>query len=87
VRHRLVLTHPELWPYWPFLPLVRRDAEGQTLGVLFDARGVCGLTGYSATVYLTCLFTLPSTLEAFLALPREVFDTTDELVERGWRID
>lgn len=86
-RQRHYLTNPALWPCWPFLPLVRRSERGQELGVLFDARGSCGLTGYSATVILCNLFTLPPTLAELLASPREVFDTVEELLDNRWRID
>lgn len=86
-RQRRMMTTPASWPQWPFLPVIRRGDCGLQLGVLFDARTVCGLTGYSTTVFLTCLFVLPRTVAEFLRLPREVFDTTDELLARGWRID
>lgn len=77
-----------LWVTWPFLPLVRRRTDGRTdFGVLFDAQTVCNLTGYRCTVWLTNLFTLPRRLDHFLALPKEVFDTFDELVAAGWRVD
>jgi putative exporter of polyketide antibiotics len=86
-RHRLTLSTPAAWPVWPFLPVVRRTRGDEELGVLFDAFGLCRLTGLSASVFLTNLFTLPPTLSALLALPREVFDTVDELVAAGWRVD
>ena len=86
-RHRLILATPPLWPAWPFLPLVRRRTGEEELGVLFDLYEVFGLTGHSATVWLTNLFTLPPTLSDFLALPKEVFDTADEVVAAGWRVD
>ena len=57
------------------------------MGVLFDARHVCGLPGFSATVFLTNLFDLPQDLHQFLALPREAFDSAEELAESGWRVD
>ena len=82
-----MLASPVLWPTWPFLPVVRRRAGCQELGVVFDARGACGLTGHSATVYLSNLFALPSTLSDFLALPREVFDSADELADGLWEVD
>ena len=50
-RHLLLITTPALWPAWPFLPVVRRTPGAEDLGVMFDARGVCGRTGYSATVF------------------------------------
>jgi hypothetical protein len=88
VRHRLVLATPAAWPVWPFLPVVRRrDGADEELGVLFDAVRAVGLTGFSATVFRTNIFTLPPTLAGLLALPREVYDTADELVAAGWRVD
>ena len=86
-RHRRVMACPAAWPVWPFLPVVRRCRGDEELGVLFDAVRVAGLTGYSATVWLTNLFTLPPTLAGLLELPREVYDSADELVAAGWRID
>ncbi len=87
VRHRLVVSTPATWPVWPFLPVVRRCRGEEELGVLFDAFGLCRLTGLSASVFLTNLFTLPPSLPELLALPKEVFDTPDELVAAGWRVD
>ncbi|WP_143393498.1 hypothetical protein [Fimbriiglobus ruber] len=72
---------------WPFLPVVRRDRGAEDLGVLFDARGVCGRTGFSATVFRTNLFDLPPTVDRLFALPREVFDSGEDLVRAGWRVD
>jgi hypothetical protein len=47
-RHLLFVSTPALWPAWPFLPVVRRTGMQEELGVLFDARGVCDLCGYSS---------------------------------------
>lgn len=87
VRHLRVITTPPLWVAWPFLPLVRHTDGGTKLGVLFDARGAVGLTGYSATVFRANLFALPGTLAALLALPRDVHDTAEDLLAAGWRLD
>ncbi len=86
-RQRLFIASPHLWPAWPFLPLIRRREDREELGVLFDARGVADLCGYRTTVIRTNLFDLPETLAALLALPREVFDSGDELIAAGWRVD
>ena len=51
-RHRRYVAAPARWSAWPFLPLVRRTSGAEELGVLFDARGACGLCGYSSTVFL-----------------------------------
>lgn len=85
-RTVLFLCTPALWPQWPFLPVVRRTAAGEELGVVFDAR-TARLTGRHATVYFCNLFLLPPTLDAFLALPREAFDSAEELADGGWRVD
>ena len=85
-RTLLFLTRPALWPAWPFLPVVRRTRGREELGVVFDARAA-GLTGYSATVFVTNLFMLPPDLSAFLALPHETFDTAEELISDGWLVD
>jgi len=86
-RQRLMMTTPSAWPLWPFLPVLRRSDRGLELGVMFDAREVCDLTGYSAAVFRTSLYFPPMTLAEFLNLPREVFDTCEELLHAGWRVD
>lgn len=77
---------PALWPAWPFLPLVRRTKGHLELGVMIDSRSL-GLTGRSATVFLTNLLQLPATLNEFLGLPHETFDTAEEIAASGWLVD
>jgi hypothetical protein len=84
LRQLVVLREPRLWP---FLPVVRRDPGRPAEGVLFDARRLAGVYGYSATVFRTNLFALPPTEAALLALPREVYDTPEEVYAAGWRVD
>jgi hypothetical protein len=87
-RNLHFLTQPRLWPAWPFLPLVRRlQGRDEEYGVLLDALGACNLAGYSATVFLSNVFLLPNTLDAFLALPHETFDTPEEIFDAGWTVD
>ena len=81
------LTCPTRWPLWPFLPVVRRGGNGLDLGVLFDAGRALDVTGYSATVFRVNLFLIPRHLEALLALPKETFDTAEEVLAAGWRVD
>jgi hypothetical protein len=87
-RSLLFIERPKLWPHWPYLPLVRRNSGvEEEYGVMFDALGFCGMPGYSATVFLTILFEMPNTLSGFLALPKEVFDEKEEIVNAGWSVD
>jgi hypothetical protein len=87
-RDLLFFTTPRLWPTWPYLPVVRRrPGKEEELGVLCDVRGRDGPCGYDATVFVGNLFLLPDTLEELLALPKEVFDTPEEVFAAGWRVD
>jgi hypothetical protein len=87
-RNLLFFTQARLWPTWPFLPLVRRrPGQEEEYGLLFDAKTVCGLLGLSATVYLCNFFLMPRTLDAFLALPRETYDTAEEMADAHWTVD
>ena len=88
LRDLIYFRTPSLWKTWPYLPVIRRrpDAE-MDCGVLYDFQGTSGLCGYSATVFITNLFTMPRTMETFLALPKEVFDTPEEIGEAGWVVD
>jgi hypothetical protein len=45
-----------------------------------------GVYGYSATVFRANVFCLPAH-DALLTLPREVFDTAEEVYAAGWRVD
>jgi hypothetical protein len=87
-RNMLFFTRSNLWPTWPFLPLIRRCPGQQVeFGLLYDARGVSSRTGYSATVFRCNLFCVPQDENSFLALPKEIHDTPEEVFESGWRVD
>jgi len=87
-RSVVFMATPTLWPLWPFLPLVRQRAGGVVeLGVLFDALHACGLPDFSATVWLTNLLGVPRRVADLLALPRQTFDSPEEVAEAGWRVD
>jgi hypothetical protein len=85
-RTLLFLTTPALWPQWPFLPVVRRTRGVEELGVVFDSRAA-GLTGFSATVFHSNLYLLPPTLARFLELPRDTYNSAEELIASGWAVD
>ena len=86
-RHLWLVTTPAAWPAWPFLPVVRLARGAVELGLMFDARGLCGLTGYSAAVFACDLSAVPPTVDELLALPREVFDCGEDVIRAGWRVD
>jgi hypothetical protein len=83
-----MMARPQQWPRWPYLPVTREVGNGELeLGVLYDAWGVSYRTGFSATVFRANLLLLPPTEGELLALPRDVYDTLDELLDAGWRVD
>jgi hypothetical protein len=87
-RDLLWMSTPALWPQWPILPVVRRHPDGDfDTGLMYDTRGATRLAGLAATVFIGNLFQLPRTLDEFLALPKETYDTFEEVVAAGWRID
>lgn len=57
------------------------------LGVLYDFAHTSGRTGFGATVFLCNFFLLPDTEDQLLELPREVFDTPEEMTAAGWAVD
>ncbi len=77
-RDLLYFSRPDLWPLRPFLPVMRYPVSGPPeYGVLYDAVHASGIYGYSSTVYLTNLFTLPPTEAQFLALPHQSYDSPE----------
>jgi hypothetical protein len=87
-RDLLFFRTPRLWTTWPFLPVVRHSPDREVeCGVLYDCWTVARRGGYSATVFKTNLFLLPRTEDEFLALPKEVFDSAEEIAGAGWRVD
>ena len=88
IRNLLFLSTPRLWPVHPFLPLIRRKEGGEEdCGVLYDLFGLKGVTGYGATVILCNIWLLPPTEPELLAMPREVYDSAEEVYDAGWRVD
>ncbi len=87
-RDLFFFTHPEHWPTWPFLPVVRRQGDGELeCGLLYDILHLSGRTGLSSTVFLTNIFLMPKNEIDFLALPKETFDTPEEMAAAGWCVD
>jgi hypothetical protein len=88
LRNLVFFRTPKLWDVWPFLPVMRRRPGSEMeCGLLYDAKEQSGLLGYSATVFVCNLFLLPRTLDEFIALPKEVYDTPEEVYDAGWRVD
>jgi hypothetical protein len=87
-RDLLYFTRPDLWPWRPFLPVKRYPTSGPPeYAVMYDAVHVSGTYGFSSTVFITNLFTRPRTEAKFLALPRHVYDSPEELADDGWLVD
>jgi hypothetical protein len=89
-RNLLFMANPRLWTVWPYLPLVRRPGKGgedYECGLLCDLQGWRRLSGFRCTVFLTNLFLLPESPDQILDLAKETFDTFEELLAAGWRVD
>jgi hypothetical protein len=87
-----VMGCPKAWTHWPFLALVRENAEGYRgldYGLLIDIFHATkwGLSGYSSTIFLCNFYAKPEEWNEILALPKEVFDTLEEVYSAGWKID
>lgn len=83
-----VIARPNLWIMWPMLPVTRQTGAGLEIGTLLDTRAM-GLTGYSSTVFNVNVYDLPDgvTFCDVTALPKEVYDSAEEVVVAGWIID
>lgn len=87
-RDLLFFTTPELWPLHPFLPIVRYKPAGEMdYGVLYHRRDESRNGDKATTVYLTNLFTLPTTEAELLASPNETFDSIQAMAQAGWVVD
>jgi hypothetical protein len=87
-RNLTIMSDSTQWPVWPFLPLIRTNADGEVeCGLMYDCWEMDQQPGYSATVFLANLFQIPPTQSEFFELPKCVYDTLEELLADGWRID
>ena len=87
-RNLLFFTTPSLWPNWPYLPLVRRrKGQEEEYGVIVDAMSAFDVAGYSSTVFASNLFEIPDRFDQITQLPKETFDTPEEIFSAGWRVD
>jgi hypothetical protein len=65
----------------------RRPGAEEECGFLYDARGKSGTFGYSCTVFLENFILRPTTEAGILNLPRETYETVEEVFEAGWTVD
>ena len=88
IRNLLYLTTPSLWAHWPFLPLMRRtEGQEEEYGVLCDLMGMAQMPGFSASIFKSNLFCMPTNVNDILALDKEAHDTAEEVYDAGWRVD
>jgi hypothetical protein len=87
-RDLFFMRNPAHWTTWPYLPVVRHKSGGDPdLGVLYDFAHTSGRTGFGSTVFVANFFLLPDSEEELLALPKEIFDTFEEMAAAGWAVD
>ena len=79
---------PSAWETWPYFAVVRHRPDGEMdCGVLYDFTHSSRRTGYGCTVFLCNFFQVPDTEDELLALPKEVFNTFEEMTAAGWAVD
>ena len=78
---------PQTWPSWPILAMVRETDDDFDVGFMYDLFHHVDIAGYSATVFVHNALDVPTHLGAILALPKEIYDTPEEIVTAGWRPD
>jgi hypothetical protein len=87
-RDLFFFRSPSQWPTWPYLSVVRhKPGDEMDVGVIYDFAHTSSRTGYGCTVFLCNFFCLPATEDELVALPREVFDTFEEMSVAGWTVD
>ena len=62
-----------------------KPGQEDELGIFYDQLSKKDSPAHDNTVYLANLLLLPPTEPEFLALPKEVFHSTEEVYEAGWR--
>ena len=81
-RDATLIRHPGSWPGWPYLPLTKAipNADKQ-LGTMLAGEG------YGSTIFLVNMYSMPRNKEDFDGLPRKVYNSAEDIVLDGWKID
>ena len=74
-----MMSNPDAWPVWPFLPLIKNDGGDRlgTAGFIFNNPNV------KFTVFFGNVF-MPPDLKT---CPKEVYKSFEEILQAGWRVD
>jgi hypothetical protein len=76
-----MMQHPETWPRWPFLPLIRHTKGLKPFGeegLLYDDRA------NQFTVYFANLYLLPKNLAACAS---KAYLSYEAILADGWEVD
>ena len=80
---RMLVGNFDNWPVWPILPMrneIEKDKGSHRLGVMTEE------DTDTYNVYLINLFQIKRGMD-WDALPVAKFDTVEELIDSGWRLD
>lgn len=80
------VTHPDLWPKWPYLPIKRwvKDEKGRED---MECGIILGTETPWSRVFVANIWHLPPTREEFLKTEKYQYPTVEALLADGWVVD
>jgi hypothetical protein len=89
-KHKDMISDPDKWPRWPFLPLKRilpdlNPPRNFVFGIVFDGERGSDQAGF--TVRFANIFHMPQTLEEYQQLNYCFYRDADALIDDGWVVD
>ena len=87
-RNLRFLAAPDLWPNWPYLPLMRRcPGQEEEFGVLFDVMKVFEVAGYTSTVFISEHLLHARRTRSDARTAQRSFRHPRKIFAAGWRVD
>lgn len=86
---RTMIVDPGMWVHFPFLPMRKgnlTDIDNMELGVIHSV-GTALKTDLKPIVIKSNMLMLPRSLGELKQLDSIDFDSVDEMMEAGWRVD
>jgi len=75
-----MIKDPNMWPRWPALPMKKLLGRQIKCGYIID-------DGKKPDIIIGSIFDIPRDPILLKALPREEYDSAEEVSADGWRVD